>query len=235
MALSRGTPFSVATRYAGLTKAPGLFISPTVAQNVQKSWNNYHLFLSLSMPTGYKIEDQEGLYFFTLQIVGWIDLFTRQIYRDIVIDNLKFCQNKKGLNLFGYIIMSNHIHLLAQSEYGKLSSVIRDFKSFTSKCFLEHIQTERESRCEWMLKYFEFAAKKHKRNSNYQIWTHENHAEHIYTEKFMAQKLEYIHSNPVRSGIVEKPEDYKYSSARNYADLDALIDVELLMLKWKTY
>ena len=92
-----------------------------------------------------------------------------------------------------------------------------------------------KNRREWMLNYFEFAAKKHKRNSNYQIWTHENHAEHIYTEKFMAQKLDYIHSNPVRSGIVENQEDYIYSSARNYADMDAIIDIDLLSLKWKTY
>ena len=54
------------------------------------------------MPTGYTIEDQEGLYFLTLQVVGWVDLFTRQTYRDIIIDNLNFCKNKKGLNLFGY-------------------------------------------------------------------------------------------------------------------------------------
>jgi len=187
------------------------------------------------MPTGYTIEDQEGLYFLTLQVVGWVDLFTRQTYRDIIIDNLNFCQNKKGLNLFGYVIMSNHLHLLAQSDYGRLSSVIRDFKSYTSKCFLVNIQSEKESRREWMLNYFEFAAKKHKRNSNYQIWTHENHAEHIYTEKFMAQKLDYIHSDPVRSGIVENTEDYIYSSARNYADMDAIIDIDLLSLKWKTY
>jgi viroplasmin and RNaseH domain-containing protein len=46
---------------------------------------------------------------------------------------------------------------------------------------------------------------KHKRNAEYQFWTHENHAEHIFSNKFMVQKLAYIHNNPVRTGIVEKP------------------------------
>lgn len=131
--------------------------------------------------------------------------------------------------------MSNHIHLLAQSEYGKLSSVIKNNKSFTSKCFLENIQTEGESRRAWMLKYYEFAAKKHNRNSTYQVWTHENHAEHIYTDKFFSTKVRYYSFKTCMSGIVDNPEDYKYSIARNYANLDVLTDIHSLMLKWKTY
>jgi len=187
------------------------------------------------MSTGYQIKDQTGLYFLTLQIIGWVDLFSRQVYRDIFIDNLNFCRKKKGLNLFGYVVMSNHVHLLAQSNDGKLSSDIRDLKSYTSKVFLDQIQSDLESRKEWMLKYFEYAAKKHKRNSKYQIWTHENHAEHIYSEKFVAQKLDYIHNNPVKAGLVHAPEDYMYSSATNYADLESVMDIDMLNLKWKTY
>ena len=87
------------------------------------------------MSTGYKLSEENGCYYLTLQVVGWVDIFTRKVYRDIVIDSLKYCQQNKGLSLFAYVIMSNHIHLLAQSEYGKLSDIIRDFKSFTSKRF----------------------------------------------------------------------------------------------------
>jgi REP element-mobilizing transposase RayT len=67
------------------------------------------------MTTGYQIEDQSALYYLTLQVVDWIDVFTRQIYRDIAIDSLKYCQQNKGLQIFGYVIMSNHIHLIANS------------------------------------------------------------------------------------------------------------------------
>ncbi|MBK8807090.1 MAG: transposase [Bacteroidales bacterium] len=188
------------------------------------------------MSTGYKIEEQDSMYFITMQIVGWVDLLTRQIYRDIIINNLKFCQQNKGLVIYGYVIMSNHIHLLAQSEKNVLSATIRDLKSFTSKVFIDYIENNsEESRSEWLLHYFEYAAKKHKRNSKYQIWTHENHAELIYTDNFINQKLEYIHYNPVKAGIVKQPEDYIYSSATNYAGLDSLLQVELLNTKWKTF
>lgn len=86
-----------------------------------------------------------------------------------------------------------------------------------------------------MLEIFAKAARKHERNSKYQFWTHENHPELIYSNKFISQKIEYIHYNPVRAGIVEKPEDYLYSSARNYASLEAVLDVFILTLPWKTY
>ena len=103
------------------------------------------------MSTGYKIQEQDGAYYLTFQIVGWVDLFTRKEYRDVVIDSLKFCQKNKGLNLFAYVIMSNHIHLLAQSQNGDLSGFIRDFKSYTSKQFLEIIQTAGVNGSEWCL------------------------------------------------------------------------------------
>ena len=104
----------------------------------------------------------------------------------------------------------------------------RDFKSYTSKELIKEINHANESRRDWMLNIFSFEAKKRKCNSNYQVWTHENHAELIYSNKFIWQKLNYIHNNPVRTGIVQYTEDYLYSSARNYADLDSLMDIVLL-------
>ncbi|MCD8042583.1 MAG: transposase [Tannerellaceae bacterium] len=182
------------------------------------------------MSTGYKIDDQEALYYVTFQVVHWIDIFTRKEYRDIIIDSLNYCQQHKGLEIYGYVIMSNHIHLLLKSEVGLISSTLRDLKSFTTKQMLQFMQTEQESRRKWMLHLFAFSAKSHKRNQKYQIWTHENHAEEIYSLKFIRQKLDYIHANPVRAGIVEHPEDFLYSSARNYAGLPAVLNIELLYL-----
>ena len=134
-----------------------------------------------------------------------------------MIDSLRYCQGNKGLEIYAFVIMSNHIHLLIRSDIGKLSDTIREFKSFTAKQILLAIDSESESRREWMLNLFEFAAKQHKRNEKYQIWTHENHAELIYSDKFIFQKMDYIHENPVRAGIVEKAEDYLYSSAGSFA------------------
>ena len=180
------------------------------------------------MSIGYKIEEQGGLHFVTFQIVKWIDIFTRKIYRDILIDSLRFCQANKDLEIYAFVIMSNHLHLLLKSGKSDLSNTIKEFKSYTAKQIIETINTEPESRREWMLNLFEFSAKQHKRNETYQIWTHENHAELAYSNQFMNSKINYIHENPVRAGIVEKAEDYLYSSARNYADLDGILDVILI-------
>ena len=186
------------------------------------------------MSTGYQIKEQDKLYFATLQVVEWVDIFTRKKYRDIIVENLSYCQKHKGLEIYGWVIMSNHVHLLARSEKGELSNIFRDFKSYTSKKIIEEIKDLSESRREWILKIFQSATFKHQRNSEYQFWTHENHAELIYSNKFIEQKLEYIHNNPVRAGIVEKPEDYKYSSAIDYAGGKGLLNIEALSLRWKT-
>jgi REP element-mobilizing transposase RayT len=147
------------------------------------------------------------------------------VYRDIVIDSLRFCQEKKGLEIYAFVVMSNHIHAILRSSTGKLSDTIKEFKSFTAKKILEQMSDESESRREWMLNEFEFAAKKHKRNEKYQIWTHENHPIILYSNVLIQQRINYIHDNPVRSCIVANQEDYLYSSARAYAGMDCMLDV----------
>jgi REP element-mobilizing transposase RayT len=186
------------------------------------------------MSTGYKISEQDKLYYITLQVVDWIDIFSRQKYRDIIIENLTYCQKNKGLDIFAWVIMSNHIHLIVRSETAELSATLRDFKSYTSKVILEEIKTSSESRKDWMLQLFKDAAFKHVRNSEYQFWTHENHAEILHSNKFIQQKLGYIHNNPVRAGIVFNAEEYKYSSAIDYADGKGLLEVILIERGWKT-
>ncbi len=182
------------------------------------------------MSTGYQIKDQEGLYYLTFQVVDWIDIFTRQVYRDIVIDSFRYAIEYKYFQLFAYVVMSNHIHLIAHSGKGVLSNTVRDIKKYTSKRIIETIQTIPESRREWMLNQFQFKAKQHSRNENYQVWTHENHAIYLYSPEFIAEKLEYLHQNPVRAGIVVNPEDYLYSSAGNYAEMENILEIELLSL-----
>lgn len=120
--------------------------------------------------------------------------------------------------------MSNHLLALVKSSTNNLSGTLRDFKSFTSKKIIEEIESSRESRSEWMLKLFKEAAFEHQRNSVYQFWTHENHAKLVYSNKLMGQKLECIHQNPVRAGILNEAEDYVYSSARNCAGEQGLIN-----------
>ncbi|MDR2474118.1 MAG: transposase [Tannerella sp.] len=179
------------------------------------------------MSEAYRINNQESVYFLTFQIVGWADIFTRQIYRDIVVESLSYCQTNKGLILYGFVIMSNHIHLLAQSKTGNMSGFVRDFKHFTSKKIMENIDSAKESRREWLKMIFEYHGRFKPTQTN-QVWTHQNHAEEIYTSKFIEQKLNYIHENPVRAGWVEQAHEYLYSSAKNYAGMSAVLNVTLI-------
>ena len=178
------------------------------------------------MSTGYRISEQDELHYVTFQIVKWIDIFTRQVYRDIIIDCLRYSRQYKALEVYAYVIMSNHVHLLIRCGRGRLSDTIREIKSYTARKIINTIDTEAESRREWISNLFGFCAKQHKRNEQYLVWTHENHAEIVYNNGFMDQKIKYIHENPVRAGIVKRVDDYLYSSARNYAGLEGLIEVE---------
>jgi REP element-mobilizing transposase RayT len=177
------------------------------------------------MPTGYQIKDQSAAYFLTFQVVFWIDLFTRSVYREIILDSLKYCQKEKGLEVFAWVIMSNHIHLIARSKKSDLSGTIRDFKKFTSKAFIERINNPQESRREWMLRLFRHAAKRQNKSGEFQVWTHENHAMEVYSNSFIAEKVRYIHKNPVKAGIVGQPEDYLYSSAPVYAGRKGFLEI----------
>ncbi|HRT90095.1 MAG TPA: transposase [Bacteroidales bacterium] len=187
------------------------------------------------MSLAYKIIDQTKLYFVTFRVTGWVDIFTRDSYRNIIIDNLEFCIQNKGLEIYAWVLMSNHLHLLLKSNTGNLSGTIRDFKSYTGKMIINEIINGTESRKEWMLKLFLRKSSDDNKHGQYQVWAHNNHAEIIDSDKFIEQKLEYIHMNPVRNGLVVRPEDYRYSSAVDYSGDKGMLTINRIILKWKTY
>ncbi|MBS1778907.1 MAG: transposase [Bacteroidetes bacterium] len=181
------------------------------------------------MSSAYQIYDQHGTYFLTLTVVDWVDVFSRKVYRDIIMDSLAYCIKEKGLQVYGYVIMTNHVHLIVSSANGTLSDTLRDFKKFTANAILEAIMQERESRRHWLLHRFEWNASQHQRNSKYQVWMHGSHAIEITSYNFFRQKLDYIHANPVRAGWVDREEDYVYSSA-NALYNDA--EMKLILSYW---
>ena len=183
------------------------------------------------MSTKYKATTTEEAYFITITTVGWIDVFTRLNQKQVIINALKYCQENKGLEIYAYCMMSSHLHLLCKGTEGfVLSDIIRDFKRHTSKKIIQTIQDEPESRREWMLDCFQKACEHLKKVQQYKVWQNGYHAEHIYSNKFIRQKLDYIHNNPVKDKIVTLPEDYYFSSARNYAGLDNELEIVLLDL-----
>jgi len=182
------------------------------------------------MSTKYKIKDQDKLYFLTFATVHWIDVFTRNIYRDILTDSLSFCIEKKGLKIHAWCIMTNHVHLIAGTEgLNKIEDIIRDFKKHTSKEIIKSIESNmQESRREWMLWMFKNAGKRNSNNTHYQFWIQDNHPIELSSNEMMDQKLNYIHDNPVQAGFVNEAENYLYSSARDYCGIRGLIKVCLI-------
>jgi len=183
------------------------------------------------MSSKYKFHDPDGTYFVTFSVVRWVDVFTRDIYREIILESLKYCQTEKGLQLHAYVIMTNHLHLIISRE-GKnlLENIMRDFKKFTSSQLIKAIKDNPyESRKEWMLEIFKEEGTKNPNNRYYQFWQQDNHPIELATNRMLDQKLDYLHNNPVEQGFVKKAEDYPWSSIANYIGEKGMIDVEIIL------
>jgi REP element-mobilizing transposase RayT len=174
----------------------------------------------LNMSRKYKFHNPDGIYFVSFAVEGWVDVFTRNEYKDILIDSLAYCTKHKGLEIFAWCIMTNHVHLMIRAEKGYIiQDIIRDLKKFTSKAIIKAIQeNERESRKDWLLSQF-------KTNDGWNFWRGDNKPIELWSNTVITQKLNYIHQNPVEEGIVFRAEDYRYSSAYDYAGGTGLLDI----------
>jgi REP element-mobilizing transposase RayT len=188
------------------------------------------------MSTKYKAANVDSAYFITITTVNWVDLFTRQNHKDLIIESLKHCQKEKGLEIYAYVLMPSHLHLMCRAiNENQLSDIIRDFKKYTAKALIKQIKEEPESRREWLLELFSKACANLSREQKYKVWQDGYHAKELFSNDFIYEKLNYIHQNPVQDGIVMKAEEYLYSSSRNYADMDGLLDVVVISPEVKTY
>ena len=125
----------------------------------------------------YPIRDQQGLYFLTFTVVEWLDVFTRPLYKNIVIESLGFCQRQKGLELFAYCLMTNHLHLIARAADGhELSDIVRDFKKFTARQVFEAVVTNpQESRRKWVEWTLRKQGEYNPKNTFIQLWQNHSH------------------------------------------------------------
>jgi REP element-mobilizing transposase RayT len=156
----------------------------------------------------------DELYFVTLTVTDWIDVFTRRMYNDFLVENLDWCRRNKKLNIYAYVVMTNHIHLVVNVESGSLGDVLRDFKTYTSKELVKMIRAnEQESRRNWMIKALEKAGKYNPLNKDHQFWQNGNYPVLLYSAAVIQQKIDYIHDNPVRAGFVGSAHEFWYSSA----------------------
>ena len=177
------------------------------------------------MPTPFTIKDQYAPYFLTFQVRSWIDVFSRKIYRDIVVDSFNYCIDNKALSVHAWVIMTIHVHCIVSSKDGTLSNTIRDLKRHTSKAIVGTIKTSKESRRTWMLEQMRIRSMDIGAEVKYRFWTPENHAVEIsrHYRDIGESRFHYVHENPVRAGWVHEREEYVYSSARDYAGRPGLI------------
>jgi len=178
---------------------------------------------------GYKIRNQQAVHFITFAVVDWIDVFTRKDYCQIVVDSLRHCQKHKGLIIYAWCLMSNHLHLIVAAKGNTLSDILRDFKKYTSRHIVENIRKNRiESRRIWMLYLMRLAGRNNTRNKIFQFWRQDNCPKQLDSNYMIDQKLAYIHNNPVKSGLVFEPEQYCWSSAINYGGGKGFIEIEFV-------
>jgi putative transposase len=180
------------------------------------------------MSEKYKFRDETGIYFVTPTLVGWVDLFAKKEYCELILDSIRYCQKEKGLIIHAWCIMSSHLHLIVSSEQNKLEEIMRDFKTFTSKAITKLLMKGYDSRREWMLQIFKAEASKIKRVSGYKVWQDGNHPVLLDTNKMLDGRLNYLHQNPVKAGIVFNEQDFVYSSAKDYANQKGLLDIVLI-------
>ena len=169
------------------------------------------------MCSKYKVADSTIPHFVTFSVVGWIDVFSREQYKEIMVESLQYCMEHKGLTLHAWVIMTNHVHLIISSKSAKLEELVRDIKKFTSKQIIKAVsENPEESRKEWMLNIFRFTGSGNKNNKEFQFWKQDYHPVELTTNDMLEQRLMYLHENPVRSGLVWEAWHYKYSSAIDY-------------------
>lgn len=170
------------------------------------------------MSRNYKFHNPEGVYFVSFAVVEWLDIFTRCEYKQIILDSLLYCQKAKGMEIFAWCIMTNHVHLVFRSVKGqKPELLLGDFKRFTSKAIVKAIkENPRESRRKWLLDQFEKAGANSSNVNHYQFWRHDNNPIELWSNCVIDEKIDYIHNNPVEEGLVFYPEEYVYSSAKDY-------------------
>ncbi len=167
----------------------------------------------------------DGLYFVTFSVVGWLDIFTRRIYQDIVVESINFCKQHKELKIYSYCIMPSHVHFVSYSENGSLSNVLRDLKSYTANQLIKAIEDNpQESKKELFLKLFRHFGSKSPQKQKMQFWKHDNHPFFLYSNKMIDQKIDYIHNNPVEAGFVNHAYEWRLSSANEFSPIkvDAL-------------
>lgn len=178
-----------------------------------------------------QIYNRQSCYFITFNTVDWVDVFIRPVYKQVIVHTLNHFIDNKGLTVFAWCLMTNHLHLLVQAKEGfVMADIEKEFKTFTTAKILEAIDTEPEVRKEWMMKRFENVGSILGLLKKFHVWQSTGSPQFIDMKKTDAliDQVCFVHENPVRDRFVDTAAEYPYSSARDYAGLKGLVKVSKL-------
>ena len=169
----------------------------------------------------YVITEPDKPHFLTCTVLEWLPVFTRPEAVDILLTSWAYQRQHQALKLYGYVVLENHLHLIAHAP--RLDKCMASFKSYTAARLIALLK---QRRADPILQRLHFGKKAHKKDREYQFWQEGVHAELVFSDKMMREKLEYIHQNPVKRGYIERPEHWRYSSAMNYFSDAGLIEID---------
>jgi putative transposase len=178
----------------------------------------------------YRIADDVGIYFVTMSVVDWLPVFVSKGACRILTDSLNFCHERKGLRINAYVIMPSHFHgivFLQQFDPKALKATLTDFRKFTGRRLIEYC-AHRMPAC-----FDEVFVASSGGDRERRFWQATLHPEQIETEAFYVQKLEYLHDNPCRKGLVTRAEHWRFSSASYWLSEGKVEnDVILSQVEW---
>ena len=163
------------------------------------------------MRSRYRINDPDLPHFVTATVVEWLPIFTTSACCEIIARSLAYCRREKALRVYAWVVLDNHFHAILAGP--DLAKTIGDLKKFTARELLAQLQTERR---DWLLQQLQYFRARHKTASTHQVWQEGVHPQSIGSDAVMLQKLEYVHNNPVKRGLVVSPEHWRYSSAHEW-------------------
>ena len=170
----------------------------------------------------YKIHEEQYPYFITSTIKDGLPLISQPKLAEIILNAFCFLQNERDVIIYGYVLMENHIHMIVQGE--GLSKKLRLMKSYIGRSMIDKLEEDANSR---LLSELKFRKLNHKHDKEFQVWEEGFHPKQLSSVEMVLQKLEYIHFNPVVRGFVDRPEHWRYSSARNYLGNEGLVPVTI--------
>jgi putative transposase len=168
----------------------------------------------------------DSCYLLTLNTVDKIDVFTRPAYKQVVTEALNYFVDTQGLAIYSWCLMSSHLHLIVRTKEAAAPAYFeRDFKKNTTRALLKAIEMEMDFRRDWMLQHFEEYRKSLQRKEKFHIWQDCSSPMRIDCKPpgMLLERIAHIHENPVREKIVEQPEAYLFSSARDYMGRPGLV------------